>query len=125
MTKLDKNNTNNKLEEQILSQAKSAVSKSINKELTGYNKPLTNLTEKVIDKHKDELFGIFDRAFSKVISNESFEKEVHSAFNHKIARVLVSQLEGSVDKAVNAIKNNPKMKARMILAIEEIIESPK
>lgn len=112
------------LEQQILNEAKAGIAESIKKELTGYNKPLSTLTSKVLEEYEPQLRSIFKKSMDKIINDPSFEKEIHSALNHKVAKVLVSQLEGSVDKAVNAIKNDPMMKSRMILAIERIIEEP-
>lgn len=109
------------LENQILNQVKVSIAKSIDSELTGYNKPLSKLTEKVIEKNSDELRKTIEESFLSVIRSDEFKDTILEEFKHKVSKILVSQLVGHVDQAVSKIKQDPTVKAKMIVAINNII----
>jgi hypothetical protein len=46
---------------------------------------------------------------------------VQEEFQRKVEKNLVGKLEGSVEKAADALRQNPAMKSRMILAVENIV----
>lgn len=109
------------LEKQILNISKSAIAQAVEKELVGYDKPLSKMANKVISENETELKSIMDNSFKSVIRSEGFEETVREEFNRKIAKLLVGQLSGEVEKAVNNFRQDPTLRARMILAIQEII----
>lgn len=111
------------LEKQILGQVQGSIAKAIDSELVGYNKPLNKLAEKVVEENFDEVYDIMNKAFKAVVRTEEFEKTILQEFEHKVAKMLVGQMSGHVEKAVNRVKQDPTLKAKMILAIESIIES--
>lgn len=109
------------LEKKILTSANAALGEAIESELVGYNKPLSQLANQVINEHSSSVKQIMSKAFNSVVKTPEFEKSVHNEFNRKVAKLLVAQLSGEVEKAVNAVRQDPTLKARMILAIEEIV----
>lgn len=109
------------LEKDILNSTQLAIGKAIGENLTGYHNPLSKLITEVVDSHRNELKEIIESNFTKVIRSKEFDKSVKNAFNHKLAKILVSKLEGSVEKCVNTLRSDPIVRARMILAIEDII----
>ncbi len=111
------------MEERILEQVNAAVGEAILKELVGYNKPLNKLTEKVIESHSEELFGLIDGEFSKLISSKGFKESLKDALQNKLAKVLVARMGGELEKQVNELKQNPQTRAKITLAINEVIES--
>jgi len=113
------------LEQGILEAAKQGVSSAVKQELVGYGKPLTKVVESVVAENVGRLRDICREAISSAINSDDFKQAVLGAFNHKLAKVMVGQLEGGIEKAANALKNDPSMKARMVLAIETIIDSVK
>ena len=60
-------------------------------------------------------------AMGEAIKDNNFKESIKSAFYHKVSRGLIEGLTGSVDKAINAFKQDPTIKAKMVLAIETII----
>ena len=58
---------------------------------------------------------------SFVKGDKAFEKEVKAEFQHKVAKAMVGKLEGTVEKAVDVLRQDPTLRAQMILAIEKII----
>ena len=111
------------LEKQILQTAQTSVNAAIKEGLTGYNSPLTKMVHKVVEEHDSQLHSVMKEAFGSVIETKDFKSACVSAFQHKLAKTMVSKLEGSVEKAVNSIRQDPTLRAKMILAIERIIES--
>lgn len=59
---------------------------------------------------------------SFVQGDKAFEKMVKEEFQHKVAKSMVGKLEGTVEKAVDAIRQDQTLRAEMILAIEKIIK---
>ena len=112
----------NNIEQQILNSIQSSMGKAIESELVGYNKPLSKLTESVIDSHKDELFKILDKEVSQLIGGQSFRDIIKAELNKSLARVLIQRMGGELEKKVNTLKQNPQTRARITLAISDIIE---
>lgn len=110
------------LEKQILNGVNDAIKISIVDSLSGYNSPLRKLSDKVVQENEEKIHLIMNKAFKFVISTDSFKKTILEEFQHKVAKMLVSNLSGQVEKSVNIIKQDPTLKAKMILAIENIIE---
>ena len=59
---------------------------------------------------------------SFVKGDKAFEKMVKEEFQHKVAKSMVGKLEGTVEKAVDAIRQDQTLRAEMILAIEKIVK---
>ena len=111
----------NNLEQDVLKAIQVAVGAAINSTLTGYNSPLNKLVTDVVNKHTGELRDTIEDSFSKVILTDEFKESVNNAFNHKLARILVDKLEGAIEKRANELRSDPTMKAKMIIAIEGLI----
>jgi hypothetical protein len=109
-------------EQEILNSVKGAILASIKEALSGYSSPLRPLITKVIEEHSNDIYTIVNDSFKSVIATEDFKKTIFSEFEHKVAKMLVGQLSGQVEKAVHKIKQNPTLQAKMIVAIEDIIE---
>lgn len=109
------------LEKLILKQAKESVAVGIKTALEGYNSPLNKLVVSVVSENEKYLKEIVSSVFTKIINSEGFKDSVNTAFKHKLAKILVSKLEGSVEKAVTTLRSDPVIRAKMVLAIENII----
>lgn len=110
------------LEKQIAQQTQTAVQKAIHETLVAYNSPMRKLADRVVEENSDEIHGVMNKAFKSVIRTKAFEDTILEEFERKVAKMLVGQLSGQVEKAVSKIKQDPTLKAKMILAIEDIIE---
>ena len=119
--KIKQGDTMSDLEKQILNISKNAIADAIQNELVGYNKPLSKMANEVVLENKQEVKSIMDESFKSVIRSAGFDTMVKEEFNRKIAKLLVGQLSGEVEKAVNTFRQDPTLKAKMILAIEKII----
>ena len=70
---------------------------------------------------KEKLEKFVRSTLSFLQDDKVFEKAVKEEFQHKVAKSLVGKLEGTVDRAVDVLRQNPTLRAGMILAIEKII----
>lgn len=110
------------LEKKILMECRTAVSQALKTNLTGYNSSFQKIVNEVVDNNRKQLKSIVQESFSKTIQSDEFSESVDNAFKHKLAKILVSKLEGSVEKAVNTLRSDPTIRAKMVLAIENIIK---
>lgn len=65
---------------------------------------------------------IIRKALALTIKDKQFVADVNIQFKHKIAKVMVGKMEGAVEKAADKLRNDPALRARMIIAIEEMIK---
>ena len=110
------------LEKEILQVCQQSISSAIQQNLTGYSSPLAKIINGVVAQNEEALTSIVKDAFNSVIMTKDFKKSVVESFHHKVAKTLVGHLDGSIDQAVNALRQDPTIKAKMILAIENIVE---
>lgn len=74
------------------------------------------------ESSRDNLKRFIRECLSFVKGDKAFEKMVKEEFQHKVAKSMVGKLEGTVEKAVDAIRQDQTLRAEMILAIEKIIK---
>lgn len=110
------------LEDKILNIAQTAMSDSVKAVLTSYNSPLHKLTEKVVSENSEKILVILREAMASVIDSDDFKNATKSALIHKLAKSMLSGIEGQVDKLVQQYKQDPGTKARMIIAIENVLK---
>lgn len=111
------------MEQQILNAVRDAISKSIITALSGYHSPLTTMVNNAVGKHTATIEQMIDDEFSQLLGGDGFRLELRTALNQKIAKLLVSKTGGELEKRVNELKQNPQTRAKITLAINEIIET--
>lgn len=110
------------MEKEILQTAKAAISEAIVKELTGYNKPLSKLTERVIEDNSASLYSLINDEFAGLLQSDDFKAALKEALNAKLAKTLIARMGGELEKQVNELKANPATRAKITLAINELID---
>jgi len=120
--KVDEKHTPIYFEKDILSNVQSAMNKAIGDALTGYQSPLAKLTHEVINSRTDELKGIISESFDTVIRTTDFKQSIVNGFSHKIARNIISNNDGLFDKVSNEMKQDVRFKAKIHLAVSNVIE---
>ena len=106
----------------VLDSVNTVMEKAMVERLSGYSSPLNPLIDDAVNGHQEELRSAINNAFSQTITTEEFKKSLKEAFKHKVARTVTDLLVGKIDKAVNVIRSDQGIKARMIMAIEKIID---
>lgn len=112
-------------EKAILETVKSAVHESVLKTLTAYNNPFDTIVRSVIEAHSDELKEQVDTMLNGIFKDKEFKAILKEEFQHKVAKTLVAKLEGAIEKGVNSYQQDPTLRARMVLALEEIVNQNK
>ena len=109
-------------EQQIFQQIKHGLKDAVAAKLGGYNSPLDGMIVQVVKANETSLVELLDGAVRGMVSDESFRDEIVSATRTKLAKTLVDKLGGEIEKRVNDLKQNPTTRARITLAIEEIVK---
>lgn len=107
-----------KVDEIVIEAIRSQVADKMN-----YNRALLTMVERSMENNADAIQAILDDTLKSVIANPNFKKSVKEEFERKVAKTLVGYLEGAVGKAANVYRQNPTLKSKLILAIENIINS--
>lgn len=110
------------LEKEVLRVAQEAVSTSIKEALSKYDSPLIKLVKQVVDENSTELKGLISSSFQTVIRTDEFKQSILSAFSHKVARSIISNNDGLFDKVSNELKQDSVFKAKMALAVSNVVE---
>lgn len=76
----------------------------------------------VVDEHSHELKEIISESFSQVIKTDDFKKSIVNAFSHKVSRAIISNNDGLFDKVSNELKQDSIFKAKMSLAVANVVE---
>lgn len=108
------------LEQEIINQVRSGIGEAIAKTIGGYNTPLEKLIRQVIDNHGDVIKSLVEEAFSSALSGE-LRTSLKQALSHKIAKLMVSKMEGEIEKRVNDLRSNPATRGYIIVAVEKAI----
>ena len=109
------------MEKAILKQVGKALNECMVKELVGYNKPLSKLTERVIAENEAKLFVLISSEFDQLLDSAVFKKSLKQALNDKLAKVLVSRMGGELEKQVNSLKADPRTRAKITMAIDSLV----
>ncbi len=110
--------SNDELEALAMSAIKERMVNAIN------HRSLIDVTDRVISDRRDELIAFLGECLSSALDDPAMKETMRDEFRHKVAKNLVAKLEGSVEKAVQSYINDPTRRARMIIAIERMIEEP-
>ena len=111
------------LEKEILNAARSGIIDAIKTKLGGYNSPLDAILTGTVKAHEAELRGLVTEAFTESLGNTTFRADIKQAVRHSLAKCLVQKFGGEIEKQVNELKSDPSTRARITLAIEEIVKS--
>ncbi len=90
-----------------------------------YSSPILAIAKEVIAENTETIKKEFQSALDLSFNDKEFRNIVREEFKRKVAKTLVGKLEGEVDRAVAAIRNDQTIRARMILAIEKIVNEEK
>lgn len=106
----------------VIDVVRDALLSKVGERLNNYNSPLNLVIDNIIKESEPELADLVKNALLLSIKDKQFVANVNEEFKHKVAKTLVGKMEGSVEKAADKLRNNPAMRARMIIAIEEMIK---
>lgn len=100
-----------------------AISESIQRQMANYNSPITDIINQALKQQSPKLTAIFAEAVSECVTDASFINEIKAKARLQLAKHLILRFGGEIEKSVNALKSDPTTRARIVLAIEEIVAS--
>lgn len=109
--------------EKLLENAiRDGLREGIKSKLTGYNDPLNKLLNDAITARTSQLRALLDEAIAACIEDPEFRQNIREATSKTLAKTLVQRFGGELEKQVNVLKSDPTTRARITLAIEEIVK---
>jgi len=100
------------------------IREGVKKELTsGYNSPLAKLITDSISSQTNQFRMMMESAIASCVKDLAFREEIASAVRHSLAKTLIARFGGEMEKQVNVLKSDPTTRARITLAIEEIVKT--
>ena len=100
-----------------------AIREGIKAKFSGYNSPLDKLCEAAMANHRAEFCTLLDESIASCVKDAEFRDEIATATRRTLAKSLVQRFGGEIEKQVNVLKSDPTTRARITLAIEEIVKS--
>ncbi len=108
---------------EIMDIAVKAIHDKISERLgNGYDSPLNKIIDDVVVAHAAQISSVVSECLEETLGTKEFKKAVKTEFSHKIAKSLVAKLEGTVERAVEKMRQDQTLRARLVLAIENIIK---
>jgi hypothetical protein len=87
----------------------------------GWRNGIDEIVKEVISENRDTIKEKYDKALKTALAGKHFEKAITDEFQHKVAKNMVAKLEGQVEQAVNVLRQDQTLRAKMVVAIEQII----
>jgi len=109
------------MNKQLLAQCEKAIDKIITDALGSYNSPLLKAVNLSLDEQKDKINKLASESVSEIVNSDDFKQIMRDEMKRKLARVLISQYGGEVEKVVNELKANPLTRAKITTAIDSVI----
>ena len=108
------------LEEQIIQTVHEGIGEAVKSRL-GYNKPLTEMLDRVVQSRELEISKLIEDALDGALRGD-FRAALQEALTHKLARVITSKMEGEVEKRANELRATPEVRARITLAVSSVLK---
>lgn len=87
-----------------------------------YNNPLDKVVDQAIVDHGADVRNLVGEAVARALVSESFKQEFMAAVRTQLAKTLIQKFGGELEKVVNQLKSDPSTRARITVAIDEIIK---
>ncbi len=87
-----------------------------------YDNPLTKVFAAVLESQSGKFRQMLEQAVTECATNPKFVEDIKAATRTMLAKTLVQRLGGEIEKQVNALKSDPLTRARITLALEEIVK---
>lgn len=110
------------LEHEVSKAVHSSIEKAFTDALGGYNSPLQKYAINVVAKYQTNIESVIDDVVCEAIKTEEFKQRVREVLLHKIAKTMISGIDGSVDKTINAMKQDAIFRSRLTLSVNTLVE---
>lgn len=90
---------------------------------SSYGNPLDKMIEECLKAKGEQFREMMTNALQSCIGDPEFQASIRESVRHVLAKTLVARFGGELEKQVNTLKSDPATRARITLAIEEIVKS--
>lgn len=111
------------IEKQVLHALYDGIRDGVKTKFSGYNSPLDKLLQSSLEIYSTAIRNLLESSIASCITDEKFREEIATAVRHKLASTLIQRFGGEMEKQVNVLKSDPTTRARITLAIEEIVKT--
>jgi hypothetical protein len=95
----------------------------IRKRLTDtYSNPLDKVINESLANQSNKFRVMLEQAVASCVGDPEFVESIRVAVRQSLAKTLVQRFGGELEKQVNALKSDPITRARITLALEEIVK---
>lgn len=110
-------------DEILLNAIKDGVRDGIKTKFTSsYNNPLDKLITDAIAKHGDKVTALIAGSIESALTDDKFRDVVKEQIASTLGKQLVQKFGGELEKQINALKSDPRTRAKITLAISSIVE---
>lgn len=88
-----------------------------------YQNPIEDIIKSAIANYANDFRAMLSDALQSCLTDSQFREDVSTQVRHALAKVLVARFGGELEKQVNVLKSDPTTRARITLAIQEIVKS--
>jgi hypothetical protein len=88
----------------------------------GYSNPLDKAMEEVVAEQRESVRSLIGEAIESCMKDQMFREDLKTSIRAVLAKTLVSRFGGELEKQVNTLKSDPATRARITLAIDEIVK---
>jgi hypothetical protein len=110
------------IEKEVTRAIHDGIREGVKSKLGGYNSPLDKMINECLQKHDSDFRNLLLAAIQSAVGDDQFRESIQQQVRHKLANVLVARFGGELERQVNALKSDPATRARITLAIEEIVK---
>ena len=112
------------IDQEILNAVRDGIREGVkDKFAKGYNSPLDSVIKAAMDKHAPACQVMLESAIASCVDDPTFREDIAAATRTVLAKTLVQRFGGEIEKQVNALKSNPTTRARITIALEELVKS--
>lgn len=110
------------LEEDLISTVHQSIVGAIKTKLEGYNSPLDKLIKESVERHDGEIRNALDASIKGALQGD-FALALQDACTRKLAKVLISKMEGELEKRVGELRQSPDFRARLTVVVDDLVKS--
>lgn len=110
------------LEHEVLAAVQASIFKALSESMTGYSSPLVKYAQNVVQKYQTEIEGTFDDVVKEAIRTDDFKIRVREVLLNKIAKTMISGVDGSIDKTINLMKQDAIFRSRLTLSVNSLVD---
>ena len=106
---------------ELLGQCEKAINKCITDSMGAYNSPLHAAVKDALSDHQGQLHSMASESVSSLVNSVEFKILMQTEIKRKLAKVLISQYGGEIEKTVAKLKQDPTSRAKMTVAIDMVM----